>query len=96
MKRKRKREREMIKVRNDEQKKARVQQQQKYRDNKRERMGEAAYLAENARYERERYRGERRQWGSQGLKAKSLTPFVKGYIVLQKRIRRNNWRRWQQ
>ena len=53
---KRKREREMIKVRNDEQKKARVQQQQKYRDNKRERMGEAAYLAENARYERERYR----------------------------------------
>ena len=56
MKRKRKREREMIKVRNDEQKKARIQHQQKYRDNKRERMGEAAYLAENARYERERYR----------------------------------------
>ena len=50
------REREMVKVRTDEQKKARVQQQQKYRDNKRERMGEAAYLAENARYERERYR----------------------------------------
>ena len=51
-----KREREMVKVRTDEQKKARVQQQKKYRDNKRERMGEAAYLAENARYERERYR----------------------------------------
>ena len=46
----------MIKVRNDEQKKATAKQQQKYRDSKRESMGEAAYLAENARYERERYR----------------------------------------
>ena len=46
----------MVKVRTDEQKKARVQQQQKYRDNKRKRMGEDAYLAEKARYERERYR----------------------------------------
>ena len=33
---KRKREREMIKVRNDEQKKARIQHQRKYRDKKRE------------------------------------------------------------
>ena len=53
---KRKREREMIKVRNDEQKKARIQHQRKYRDKKRERLGEDAYLAEKARYERERYR----------------------------------------
>ena len=45
----------MIKVRNDEQKKATAKQQQKYRDSKRESMGEVAYLAENARYERERY-----------------------------------------
>ena len=48
------REREMVKVRTDEQKKARVQQQQKFRDNKRERMGEEAFLAENAKYARDR------------------------------------------
>ena len=53
---KRKREREMIKVRNDEQKKARIQHQRKYRDKKRERLGDDAYLAENAKYARERYR----------------------------------------
>ena len=52
--REREKEREMIKVRNDEQKKARIQHQRKYRDKKRERLGEAAYLAENARYERDR------------------------------------------
>ena len=46
----------MIKVRNDEQKKATAKQQQKYRDSKRESMGEAAYLAENAKYERDCYR----------------------------------------
>ena len=40
----------------EEQKKARVTQQKKYRDSKRESMGEAAYLAERAEYERERYR----------------------------------------
>ena len=46
----------MIKIRTDEQKKARIQHQRKYRDKKRERLGEDAYLAEKARYERERYK----------------------------------------